>query len=504
MRVAMGFSALSLLLLNGALWLGFIPDRNAIMMQQRKSVAESMAISYSGMAQLGTAAQVQPVLEEMAHRTPGLLSVGVRGADGKLLIQIGDHEANWTNRSGMQSTETEMKVPLTLPNNTLGEIELRFTPLHPKSVFGPLHDDIVRLFAFMTIGGTTTYAIFVWIILHNVLTATSSEAIPRRIRDSLDTLAEGVLILDKQMRIILANNAFAQLMDRQPKDVEGHVISELPWIRLNDQDNGPYPWDQSASTGESHTGVLVGLQGKRHMPASLSVNSTPITGVDNLYRGVMLTFDNLSQIERKNRQLRRLADRLKQSKEKIQKQNQTLEFMATRDPLTECLNRRAFFAQLNTHWDAARRYDYPLCCIMVDIDHFKSVNDTHGHAVGDQAIKHVAKLMETGRRTSDIVGRYGGEEFVLLLPHIAIDDATLVAERIRQLIDATPCDKLHITVSMGVSMMSASTKDAGELLHQADEALYAAKHGGRNQVCRWDKLPPPGGNQPKEGAKTAV
>jgi len=124
---------------------------------------------------------------------------------------------------------------------------------------------------------------------------------------------------------------------------------------------------------------------------------------------------------------------------------------------------------------------------MTDIDFFKSVNDRYGHATGDQVIKTVADVLKNCSRDTDIVGRYGGEEFCVILPNLDLEKAAQVAERIRNAIEKISCSGVKITVSMGVSSLKQSTNKPDELINQADKALYAAKKSGRNRVVTWGK-----------------
>jgi diguanylate cyclase (GGDEF)-like protein len=194
------------------------------------------------------------------------------------------------------------------------------------------------------------------------------------------------------------------------------------------------------------------------------------------------------RLERKNTQLRKLLQRLKHSRKEIRRRNGELKALATRDPLTACLNRRSFFAEFETHWSRARRYQHPLSCVMVDVDYFKSINDRHGHGVGDQVLQQVAERLKTAVRQGDLVCRYGGEEFCILLPHTDLVEAEEAAERFRQEIAARSCANVMVTASLGVSSMSLGAREPRQLLDQADQALYAAKRGGRNRVMRWDQL----------------
>jgi diguanylate cyclase (GGDEF)-like protein len=135
----------------------------------------------------------------------------------------------------------------------------------------------------------------------------------------------------------------------------------------------------------------------------------------------------------------------------------------------------------------ARRYDTPLACIMLDLDHFKSVNDVHGHLAGDEVLRRCAELVRSGLRNTDIAGRFGGEEMCLLLPQCRLESAVVIAERIRQELEALQIPHrekfLQVTVSGGVSAVDASTTTADELIEAADKALYEAKRTGRNRIC---------------------
>jgi diguanylate cyclase (GGDEF)-like protein len=130
-----------------------------------------------------------------------------------------------------------------------------------------------------------------------------------------------------------------------------------------------------------------------------------------------------------------------------------------------------------------------MCVLMLDIDHFKRFNDTHGHITGDEVLKHVSKLMKTALRGTDFVARYGGEEFVIILHDIDVDNAGRVAEKIRTSIEKTPLvffngtssKSLSVTMSIGVAAF-ARDEDFSSLIERADKALYASKEAGRNKV----------------------
>ena len=166
-----------------------------------------------------------------------------------------------------------------------------------------------------------------------------------------------------------------------------------------------------------------------------------------------------------------------------------LERLATTNLLTGLYDRRHFLVSLEAEWSRFQRYFRSMSVLMVDIDHFKDINDRYGHAVGDEAIKAVADACLQGKRKSDIVGRVGGEEFAVLLPETTLSRAKIVAERIRKRIAAQTV-KAHdtlfqMTASIGVAEASVSMSAASFLLVAADQALYQAKAAGRNCCVSW-------------------
>jgi diguanylate cyclase (GGDEF)-like protein/PAS domain S-box-containing protein len=164
-----------------------------------------------------------------------------------------------------------------------------------------------------------------------------------------------------------------------------------------------------------------------------------------------------------------------------------LESMATIDSLTGLANRQAFMQRAKNEFNRARRYARPLTVVMIDIDHFKAINDRYGHAAGDEVLRQAADICQSSLRGSDLMGRIGGEEFVLLLPDTPHTNAYHVAERMRVHLYETPIElengtTLNITASFGVASTNEDDSDFNAVLERADEAMYHAKHDGRNQV----------------------
>ena len=167
----------------------------------------------------------------------------------------------------------------------------------------------------------------------------------------------------------------------------------------------------------------------------------------------------------------------------LQEANRTITHQAATDELTELYNRRYFNECLAAALSAARRHTYPLAMIMIDLDNFKKVNDTHGHSTGDMVLKTFANLLREMIRTEDVAARWGGEEFIVLLSHTTCDAAAALAERIRAAFEqqSVSASAIVLSASFGVVQLQ-ECDDADTLIRRADSALYRAKHAGRNRV----------------------
>jgi diguanylate cyclase (GGDEF)-like protein len=167
-----------------------------------------------------------------------------------------------------------------------------------------------------------------------------------------------------------------------------------------------------------------------------------------------------------------------------------LERLAKVDPLTGVLNRRALFERLGAEFRRSLRYGRSLTVMMIDIDHFKSLNDRYGHAIGDDVLAACARTMASNLRESDVIGRYGGEEFAVILPETSLADGAFVAEKLRIAVERLVIDSpdggaspIRTTISVGVAgIPDPATPDEQALLNRADQAMYAAKRSGRNRI----------------------
>ncbi len=164
----------------------------------------------------------------------------------------------------------------------------------------------------------------------------------------------------------------------------------------------------------------------------------------------------------------------------------TLEKLSKQDGLTNLINRKQLETELSKEFFRAQRYHTDMSFAMFDLDHFKKVNDTYGHPAGDEVLKRMALVSLNTMRITDVVGRYGGEEFSIILPGVDVQHAEAALERLRSVIADNPIQfedqQISITISIGVTQLHPGIKDYQTLIAEADKALYQSKHNGRNRV----------------------
>jgi two-component system chemotaxis response regulator CheY len=182
------------------------------------------------------------------------------------------------------------------------------------------------------------------------------------------------------------------------------------------------------------------------------------------------------------------GERILKLEEQLVQARQQMEILAMHDALTGLFNRRAIEEHAEAEFKLSLRKERPFSVIMLDVDHFKSVNDRFGHASGDLALQQVAKVLTEHLRSYDRVGRWGGEEFILFLSDTLLKDATMVAERLRATIAETKItldngETLTVHISLGVACSGGKFSSLAEMIDAADQALYKAKQTGRNRVC---------------------
>lgn len=190
------------------------------------------------------------------------------------------------------------------------------------------------------------------------------------------------------------------------------------------------------------------------------------------------------------RRAERLSERvalLRAELRRLRAENARLQRLATTDPLTGVGNRLALRTRLDESVSADRRTGTGTSLLVIDIDHFKAFNDRFGHPAGDRALRRVARLLRAALRETDFLARFGGEEFVVLLPGTGLSGAVEVGERLRLAVTDGSWPGEAVTVSIGAATLGPAPAGAGKLVRDADRALYRAKAAGRNRVCGWSQ-----------------
>lgn len=329
-----------------------------------------------------------------------------------------------------------------------------------------------------------------------------SHLLMEHLTDQPELMICSIIIFDEMMDFALCLMSKAYVSDAQKR---AQVDEAFRHFSLG-QDINLERETQRAALMEWSQSILFDLIGNRHNEAPQRLSTSPF-GLWMRHRAPVLfqDVDNLTAIERTMTAIDREclpaiieADNngaaLMQLKERIEEISFLLNnlFQAAaalesgRDPLTRTLSRRFLASVLNREISMAKAHSLPLCVAMIDVDHFKQVNDQHGHAAGDVALSHVADILLKSVRSNDFIFRYGGEEFLIVFPETTVDVAQQVMELLRQKLERHPVDggdkgSFHVTLSAGISAFEGHP-DYEYLIRNADSALYAAKRAGRNRI----------------------
>ncbi|MEM9365338.1 MAG: diguanylate cyclase [Planctomycetota bacterium] len=495
-RLAFAFVCVGVGLILSAQWLGLVPDSRLVEEEARRKLCEHVAIASLDDIRSHRWPTLKRYFDNKVIRNPSLISVGLRSEMGTLRTASADHleawHPDWKSDLANQPL-VRLEVPVTMDNHHWGQLEFCFRPAEMGLLWGALDPALVRMLAYFIMAGMGGYTL---LMLRVLGVFRKGQVVPDRVRQALDTLAEGLLVLDDQGRIVLANRSFLAINGYEAEELQDESAAELPWkLAISGGrtagasiDPSRLPWFRAIHERQSVIGEILRLTGRDGVERVFSVNAGPI-GEDENQNGALVTFQDVTHVEQHRVELENMLMMLRVSKDEIQQKNQELEVLATRDALTGCLNRRAFFQQMATVFVECQENQRHLSCFMVDVDHFKSVNDTYGHHTGDEVLRRVSTVLRELHEQKHIVCRYGGEEFCVVMPDADLDTAFEEAERTRlAIMDIRLTDPaaLRLTASLGVSELQFAPEDTQGLINQADECLYVAKRGGRNQVVAYD------------------
>lgn len=288
----------------------------------------------------------------------------------------------------------------------------------------------------------------------------------------------------------LARRALSALLHEWGYDVVAAASDEEAWLALNDADPPCLAVLECSLAGVDAPALCTRLRDRDNAPYVYVILISPSAGDADARMGLESGADDWIPRPLNHDLLRlrlRAAEHIITLQQDFRESRQALEYKSTHDALTGAWNRAEVLGILEREIARSLREGWPVSVIMIDVDHFKSVNDTYGHLAGDTALREITTRIMTSLRPYDIIGRYGGEEFVLVLGGCSPRNAVLLAERLREVVAAQPIavsdQEVTATISMGVATWNNNEHgDIQALLRAADTALYQAKKNGRNRV----------------------
>ncbi len=299
--------------------------------------------------------------------------------------------------------------------------------------------------------------------------------------DMLQTIDVGLLVLDRDYKVKVWNSfmeSHSGLTPRQTKDKNiFELFSEIPKDWLVHKTNSVFMLKNRSFMTWEQRPFLFKFKNYRPITGTepfmyQNITISPLVSTDGEVHHIAIIIYDVTDIA--------------SNRKALENANNELEKLSRTDMLTQ-LNNRGFWEEcLSQEFSRFQRYQTTCSVVMFDIDHFKKVNDTYGHQAGDEAIRQVSRVLRENLRKTDIAGRYGGEEFGVILGNTDAENAIIFCERVRNQVQAVVVkhegQEIKFTVSLGISQASMDTDNYKTWLEQADQALYAAKQGGRNQT----------------------
>jgi diguanylate cyclase (GGDEF)-like protein/PAS domain S-box-containing protein len=493
LRLAIALVCLGATLIIGGISLGLMPDESAFAEQALALRRQGIALTAASLVRDQRPEGLRRILQLMVDQNMDLVKIEIDTGDEILevanswttpraskiapALQAANDRKRPENALGLPQT-----VVMELAGVTYGTAKFYHRPVAPATWIVWARLPLVRLVAFFVVAGLAVYTVFV----RRVMQAFEvTQIIPDRVRQALNTLPEGLLVMDENERIILANQSFSKAVGWSQEKLTAKRVQSLPWIRSAKTKTEDFPWTRSIRESKPLTEQLMTFRLADGSTLDFSVNTSPFESYGSDARGVLATFRDVTMSERDRADREQAIAVLQYSQDEISSKNRELKILATRDALTGCMNRRSFTEAVETRWHESKRSNAPIACLMIDNDRFKSVNDRYGHHVGDEVLRQVAQILKDCFPLPSMVCRYGGEEFCVCMPETTLEVAEQKAEVARARIETFRLDDpalLRVTVSIGGSEKRFGASDAHELINQADKALYVAKGNGRNQV----------------------
>ena len=444
--------------------------------ENRISQAETLAVQLSSLVGQKKSTGIDYTIASFVDRNDNVLAASLLTSDNTVLAGYGDQ--NRVKNLPADKTTDTLTVPIYRSDRLWGEVKVIYEK--PQVLRKNL------LYFFYVLSGC--FISYLCFLNRALVLLDPGRVVPNRVNTAFNMFSEGVIILDDSCRILLANESIADCLNVHADALMGHSIDEWNWQQSDNKDT---PWQSTLKSGVSIEDLPMRLIDPSGADKLFVVSTSVIGNVSEEMQGVFVTLDNMTAIEQKNNELAVTLHKLRRTQEAIEQKNKELQTLATSDPMTGLSNRRAVLEVFEKCFVDAKENDRPLSCVILDIDNFKSINDGHGHAVGDEIICAVAKVLIDTIEKIGFAGRYGGEEFLLILPDCDANAATEISEQIRisvsQLGDKPIVPIDMVTASFGVSELESHIASIEQLIEQADQALYYAKQHGRNRVVEFDK-----------------
>ena len=456
---------------------GLIPFENKQAQRDRQNVCRQLAASCASHLSNKDAAGLQKVCRAALFESSELKSMQVVRYDGLVLFSSPDHGRHWYLSPDTPSTFNQIRVPLNRGDKVWAEMEIAFEPA--TQIFSA---PMVKWILMLLIGFGLNFGSFSFFLSRALSVLDPKSAVPKRVRNTLDTIVGGVVILDSAGKILLVNESFAKSVKRQTDQLLGQNLSLLPWRREADEE---WPWEYAIRQQSQKTAVKVHLTNGTEKELSFVVNATPVLDGDERVSGALISFEDITIMEEQRTTLLQAMSDLETSKEQIRRQNEVLHELASRDGLTGALNRRALYEKIDAIWPNRNNGDRGLITILMDVDHFKKLNDQHGHAAGDTVLKDLVKIVLKLVGNNGTLARFGGEEFLVIMESATVAEGIAMAEHLRCGIQEHLTDPYKVTASIGVSSSLFDSPSISNQIEQADKALYVAKHSGRNAFRCW-------------------
>ncbi len=420
----------------------------------------------------------QTVVTQLISKQPDIENFTITRTDGIKLCEIKQGDHNATKElvdqliSYVASPNDTLQIPINKNERPWLTVQATFTNTSwTDSGIGSLLSVILIV---VGVNGVT-FSLY----LRRMLSFMDPKnAVPKRVRNTLDTIASGIVLLDSEARIMVINDSFSNVCQKSREECIGGTLDQFEWVTVNQEVT---PW-QRAFESKTPCMATVELKTPKIATQIFNSNATPVFDASDGLAGVLVSFENVTEIEAQRKDLLKAFRELEQNREQIRRQNEALKEIALHDALTGAYNRRALFEHLDECWCKLDTFKNGLIGIMMDVDHFKKLNDVHGHAVGDAVLKDVARVVRNTVAMDGFTARYGGEEFCVILSDRTIEEGIGIAEKIRVAIETELAIPYRVTTSVGVSSSLFGASCGQSLIDQADKALYMAKHAGRNQT----------------------